>query len=78
MQILLRDIPRVASVRTLTSCVFLSLQRGRFLRLLEKAPHLRARLEEAALRRLARSDTSTGNLTQTGEYRALVTDVKTT
>jgi ATP-binding cassette subfamily B protein len=75
---LLRDIPRVASVRTLTPCVFLSLQRSQFLGLLDKAPHLRTRLEEAALRRLARSDTSTGNLTQTGEYRALVADVKTT
>jgi ATP-binding cassette subfamily B protein len=42
---LLRNIPRTATVRTLTPCIFLSLQREQFLALLEEAPRLRARLE---------------------------------
>ncbi|NJD19659.1 MAG: ATP-binding cassette domain-containing protein [Gemmatimonadetes bacterium] len=49
---LLRDIPRVASVRTLTPCVFLTLQRELFLLMLERAPGLRAHLEHIALDRL--------------------------
>lgn len=42
---LLRDVPRAATVRTLADSVFLTLSRDRFLRLLERAPDLRARLE---------------------------------
>jgi ATP-binding cassette, subfamily B, bacterial len=53
---LLHDIPRVASVRTLTPCVFLSLQRDLFLHLLGRAPGLRARLEQVALDRLSPHD----------------------
>ena len=45
---LLKDKPRVASVRTLTECVFLSLQRDQFASLLGRAPHLRATFEEMA------------------------------
>ena len=45
---LLRNVPRTATVRTLTPCALLSLQRGLFLRLLENSPGLRAKLESAA------------------------------
>jgi ATP-binding cassette subfamily B protein len=45
---LLRNEPRTATVRTVTPCVLLSLQRGLFLRLLENSPELRAKLELAA------------------------------
>jgi len=43
---LMRRIPRTASVRTLTDCVLLSLQREHFLRLVEANPQLKQRLEE--------------------------------
>jgi ATP-binding cassette, subfamily B, bacterial len=46
---LLRNEPRTATVRTVTPCVLLSLQRGPFLRLLENSPELRAKLERAAV-----------------------------
>ena len=46
---LLRNVPRTATVRALTPCVLLSLQRGLFLRLLEHSPELRAKLEVAAV-----------------------------
>jgi ATP-binding cassette subfamily B protein len=45
---LLRDTPRTASVRTLCQCVFLTLQREQFTSLLDRAPHLRATLEQVA------------------------------
>jgi len=38
---LLRNMPRVASVRTLTPCIFLTLGRQRFARLVDRAPELR-------------------------------------
>jgi CRP-like cAMP-binding protein len=40
----------VASVRTLTECVFLTLQRDQFARLLGQAPDLRATFEQLAAR----------------------------
>ena len=43
---LLKAVPRTATVRTLTPCIFLTLGRGAFNDLLAKAPALRARLEE--------------------------------
>jgi ATP-binding cassette subfamily B protein len=45
---LLRDTPRTASVRTLCQCIFLTLQREQFASLLDRAPHLRATLEQLA------------------------------
>ncbi len=53
---LLRNIPRVASIRTLTPCVLLSLQRDSLFDLLAKAPQVRARLEQAVLERLPAQD----------------------
>ena len=47
---LLKDTPRTASVRTLTQCVFLTLQRDQFASLLGRAPHLRATFEQMAAR----------------------------
>ena len=47
---LLKDTPRTASVRTLTQCVFLTLQRDQFASLLGHAPHLRATFEQMAAR----------------------------
>jgi ATP-binding cassette subfamily B protein len=52
---LLRNVARTATIRTLTPCVFLTMQRGQFLGLLDKAPHLRENLEAAHLRRTAES-----------------------
>ena len=52
---LLRDVPRTAAVHTMTACVFVTLQRGQFLKLLERAPGLRAQLETIHLRREAAS-----------------------
>jgi ATP-binding cassette subfamily B protein len=48
---LLHDVARSASVRTLTACVFLTLQRGQFNALLERAPDLRPRLDAVHMRR---------------------------
>jgi len=48
---LLRDVPRTASIRTLTECMLLSLQREQFRSLLQEAPDLRGKfrtLEEKA------------------------------
>jgi ATP-binding cassette subfamily B protein len=47
---LLRDTPRSATIRTLVSCVFLTLQRNHFQQLLDRAPEVRAALlaQEAA------------------------------
>ena len=45
---LLKDTPRTASVRTLSQCVFLTLQREQFTSLLSHAPHLRATFEGMA------------------------------
>jgi ATP-binding cassette subfamily B protein len=42
---LLRNVPRTATVRSLTPCVLLSLQRGQFFELIDQAPELRAQLD---------------------------------
>ena len=47
---LLKSIPRIATVATIISTVFLTLQRDLFLSLMGKAPHLRRILEEQASR----------------------------
>ena len=50
---LLRDVPRTATIRTLASCIFLTLQRGNFLELIERIPDFRTALERVAGRRAA-------------------------
>jgi ATP-binding cassette subfamily B protein len=50
---LLRDVPRTATVRTLSACMFLTLQRAHFLELIERIPDLRPALERVAERRAA-------------------------
>jgi ATP-binding cassette subfamily B protein len=50
---LLRDVPRTATIRTLTPCTFLTLQRGHFLELIERIPDLAPALERVARRRAA-------------------------
>jgi ATP-binding cassette subfamily B protein len=55
---LLENVPRTASVRTLTPTVFLTLQRGQFNELMEQAPRLREALEESAVNRLAATATT--------------------
>jgi ATP-binding cassette subfamily B protein len=54
---LLHDTPRSASVRTLTPCVFLTLQRGQFNTLLERVHSLRPTLEAVHARRVSANDT---------------------
>ena len=50
---LLHHVVRTASVRTLTPCIFLALQRGQFDRLLSQVPNLRETLETIELQRAA-------------------------
>ena len=50
---LLRDGPRTATIRTLEPCLFLTLQRGAFLKLVERAPGLREALEAIEVRRVS-------------------------
>jgi ATP-binding cassette subfamily B protein len=50
---LLRDVPRTATVRTLSACTFLTLQRTHFLELIERVPDLLPALERVAERRAA-------------------------
>ena len=50
---LLRDVPRTATVRTLSPCMFLTLQRGHFLELIVQIPDLLPALEQVAGRRAA-------------------------
>ena len=49
---LLRSVPRTATIRTLTPCVFLSLQREQFSYLISRADHLRQSMEEILRERL--------------------------
>jgi ATP-binding cassette subfamily B protein len=48
---LVRDIPRTATVRTLTECAFLTLHRNSFLALLEEEPSIRSRVVSEIERR---------------------------
>jgi ATP-binding cassette subfamily B protein len=50
---LLHNVARSASLRTITPCVFLTLQRGQFNALLEQVPDLRGNLQAVHARRLA-------------------------
>jgi ATP-binding cassette, subfamily B, bacterial len=49
---LLENVPRTASLRSLTPCVFLTLSRSQFLTFLEKAPEMRASLERTMTGRI--------------------------
>ena len=49
---LLKDVPRTATVKTLTTSIFLTLERSQFSSLLEDAPHLRESLTETYATRL--------------------------
>jgi ATP-binding cassette, subfamily B, bacterial len=51
---LLQSVPRTATVKTLTPCVFLTLRRGEFTYLLDRVPELRGKLENALEERAAR------------------------
>jgi ATP-binding cassette, subfamily B, bacterial len=53
---LLKTVPRTASVLTLVPCTFLSLQRGQFNYVLERAPQLRRHMEAMYAERIAGAD----------------------
>jgi ATP-binding cassette subfamily B protein len=53
---LLWDVPRTATVRTSTPCVFLTLGRSQFLRFVQRDPGLQTRLIELARERMTESD----------------------
>ena len=57
---LLHQVVRTASVRTITPCIFLALQRGQFERLLAHVPNLRETLETIEMQRAASADGETG------------------
>jgi ATP-binding cassette subfamily B protein len=50
---LLRDVPSTATIRTLSACMFLTLQRGHFVELIKRVPDLLPALERIAQRRAA-------------------------
>lgn len=50
---LLQETPRIATVRTLTPCLFLTLDRAQFTALLEQAPQVRTQIERVAQERHA-------------------------
>jgi len=54
---LLQDAPRMATVRTRTDCVFLTLASDEFRELLRRSPELRRKFEEISRRRLDESNT---------------------
>jgi ATP-binding cassette subfamily B protein len=49
---LVRNVPRTASVRTLSDCILLSLTGEHFLRLMEQSPRMREEIERAILGRV--------------------------
>jgi ATP-binding cassette subfamily B protein len=55
---LLRNVPRTASVRTLTPCVMVSLPRGQFANLVGRSAEMRVRLEELLSERMAALDSN--------------------
>jgi ATP-binding cassette, subfamily B, bacterial len=52
---LITGFPRTATVRTLTVCTCISLERGQFNRMMERFPDLRIQLSEVAVQRLRES-----------------------
>ncbi len=55
---LIKDMPRTATIRTLTPCIFLTLQRAQFLDLVEKHRHLRNEIDAVATDRIKMSTTT--------------------
>ena len=49
---LLEDTPRTATIRTRSECLFLTLSREHFLRLLDETPHVRSAFERVARDRM--------------------------
>jgi ATP-binding cassette, subfamily B, bacterial len=52
---LITGFPRTATVRTLTVCTCISLERGQFNRMIERSPELRRHMSEVAVQRLRQS-----------------------
>jgi ATP-binding cassette subfamily B protein len=57
---LIQDAPRMATVRTRTDCVFLTLVSDEFRELLRHSPELRRKFEEISRQRLDESNTIAG------------------
>ena len=57
---LITGFPRTASVRTVTVCTCISLERGQFNRMLEGFPELRRQVSEVAVQRLRESSKAAG------------------
>ena len=52
---LITGFPRTATVRTVTACTCISIERGQFSRLMDRYPELRRELSEVAVQRLRQS-----------------------
>lgn len=59
---LLKAIPRTATVRTITHCVFITMHRRHFLDLLKNSPELRQKVEQTVKSRLNSVDAASFNL----------------
>jgi len=57
---LLRNVPRTASIRTLTPCIMVSLPRGQFNNLLVSSPEMRDRLENLLSERMSAINSNHG------------------
>lgn len=57
---LITGFPRTATVRTVTVCTCLSLERGQFNRMLERFPELQRRMSQVAVQRLRESSKAAG------------------
>jgi ATP-binding cassette subfamily B protein len=64
---LVRNVPRTASVRTLSDCILLSLTGEQFLRLIEQSPKMREEIERAILGRVSAPDTNISEVHQDEE-----------
>ncbi len=73
---LIRAVPRTATVKTLTHCVFMTMHRQHFLDLLKHNPELRKKVEDTVKQRLTKVDSLSFNLHQngaaTGKLQAVV------
>jgi len=59
---LITGFPRTATVRTLTVCTCISLERGQFNRLLERFPELRREMSDVAVQRLRESSRAAASI----------------
>ena len=55
---LVRNVPRTASVQALSDCILLSLAGEQFLRLIERSPQMREKIEKAMLERICTPEAS--------------------